>query len=172
MDAYGKMRADYGPRAASTVNRTVRSSWSASEPYRSEAAARGAAALEGLRGHIRPDEIAMIAKGRERARRLRIVMWVGAAGATVAAAASGAMAWRRSRDTAWAAEAGDGEPASDDKSETGADGADGLADKVKGAAHRVTDRVTDRVRVMSHHGADGMDPASHNGTGDPQNLDM
>jgi hypothetical protein len=168
VDVYGKVRADYGPRAASTVNRTVRGTWNASEPYRNEAVARGTVALAGLRGRVRPDEIAVVVKDRGRSRRIRTMMWLGAAGSGVAIAAAGAAAWRMSRGPAWVADDGaDDSPSADggEESDIAPGSQDGLTTKMKGAAHR----VTDRVKVLAHHTADAATP---NGTNGSQGLDM
>lgn len=169
MDAYGKMRADYGPRAIGAANRAAHDTWNASEPYRNEAAKRGTVMLAGLRGHITPDEMAAIARGRVRARRVRIMAFVGAVCTGAAAATAGVAAWRMTRGPAWVDDTG-----ATDESELehsgpaahGANGLDGITHKVKDVAKDAAHKVGDRVKVMAHHDADAASPNENHATED------
>lgn len=141
VDAYDRMSTDYMPRATDAVEQAAQQVAVASEPYRAEVAARGAAALAALRGEITPADVRRIAhRGRGR----RIVLIALLAGA--AAAAGSALVSRRRKDPSWVADTDDAAGAESGAtvrslSERAGRRAHDAAEKVKEAAARAGEKV-------------------------------
>jgi hypothetical protein len=130
MDVAGRMSSDYLPRAADLLRQASK----ASEPYRTEAAARGVAALAAVRGRITGEDARRLAAARARRQRILVISLVSGA----AAAACGAFLGRRRKDVAWVADEdaarGDGGGSVRSLSERASRRAHEAADRVRGAA--------------------------------------